>query len=222
MTAPPEWMHHALASARDTPPDYFTRFAPPDDPPRRSGVLMLFGDLEGGGQDVVLTERSWSLRSHAGQVSFPGGTVDPEDDGPVDAAVREAEEEVGVRPESVEVVGQFEPLYMTPTRNAVTPVLAWWRDPHPIGIVDPGEVATVERVPLAELLRPESRFTVVHPSGYSGPGFRASGLYIWGFTAMLLSTLFDLAGLTEPWDMRREEELPPRMLATTVWAGRRG
>lgn len=58
---------------------------------------------------------------------------------------------------------------------------------------------------------PDRRFTVTHPSGYRGPGFEVEGLFVWGFTAMLLSTLLDVAGLAPPWDESVERELPERL-----------
>ena len=96
---------------------------------RRSAVLMLFGPDPRGGEDVVLTERAHTLRSHPGQVSFPGGRVDPDDDGSVAAALREAEEEVGLDPAGVEVLATFPDVFLTPSQHAVTPVLAWWPSP---------------------------------------------------------------------------------------------
>ena len=169
---------------------------------------MLFGQDPRGGEDVVLTERAHTMRSHAAQVSFPGGGLEDGDRGPIDAALREAEEEVGVDPEAGDIAGRFPPLFLGPSGHAVTPVLGWWRDPGPIGVVDESEVAQVARVPLPELLHRDNRFTVVGPRGYRGPGFQAGGLFVWGFTAMLLSVLFDLADLTEPWDEQAERDLP--------------
>jgi len=82
----------------------------------------------------------------------------------------------------------------------VTPVLGWWRVPSPVGVVDPGEVESVVRVPLDELLDPTNRCSVRHPSGFVGPGFAVRGMLVWGFTAGLLSRLLALAGLERPWD----------------------
>ena len=81
-------------------------------------------------------------------------------------------------------------------------------DARSVAAVDPLEVARVERVPLAELLDPANRFRVRHPSGYVGPGFSASGLFVWGFTAGLLSRLLALAGLEQPWDTSRVRPVP--------------
>lgn len=174
---------------------------------RRSAVLMLFGDGPDG-PDVLLTQRASTLRSHAGQVSFPGGRLDPGDAGPAEAALREAQEETGVDPAGVVVAGRFPELYLTPSHHLVTPVLGWWREPSPVGVADPAEVARVERVPVAELLDPANRFTIPLRNGWRSPGFAARGLFVWGFTAMLLDRLFALAGWERPWDRARLEELP--------------
>ncbi|MDO5501650.1 MAG: CoA pyrophosphatase [Actinomycetia bacterium] len=206
-------MDRVVTRVTDDLPDYFDQFRPPPDPPRRSAVLMLFGPHPGGGEDVILTERAHGLRSHAAQVSFPGGGLETVDAGPIDAALREAEEEVGVDPESVEIVAELPALFLSPSGHAVTPVLGWWPEPGPIGVIDEVEVAQVARVPLAELLDPAHRFTVVGPLGYRGPAFEASGLFVWGFTAMLLSVLLDLADLTREWDDRLERDLPEHIVA---------
>lgn len=214
MTAPrPEWMARVIASVEHEAPEAFAAFAPPVDPERRSAVLMLFAPSTDGATDVVLTVRSRDLRAHPGQVSFPGGRVDATDAGPVAAALRETQEEVGVEPASVDVVGEMPPLFLTPSGNAVTPVLGWWPSPGEVRVVDPREVERVERVPVAQLVDPARRFTVTHPSGYSGPGFDAGGLFVWGFTAMLLGAVLDLAGLALPWDPSVRRPIPERVLS---------
>jgi len=173
---------------------------------------MLFGPDPRGGEDVVLTERAHTLRSHPGQVSFPGGRLDPDDDGSVAAALREAEEEVGLDPSGVEVLATFPDLFLAPSQHAVTPVLAWWPSPVPVGVVDRGEVERVLRVPVGDLVAPANRFTAVF-GPYRGPAFEVHDLFVWGFTAMLLSSLFDLAGLAVPWDTTLERPLPDRVMS---------
>lgn len=194
----PAWME-PLVDAATSPAHTFSRFVPPaDGSARPSAVLLLFGETDGR-PDIVLTERANGMRNHAGQVSFPGGAIDPEDHGPVDAALREAVEETGLDPSGVDVLATLPTLWIPVTNYAVTPVLAWWRIPTPIRAVDPSEVASVHRVFLDELLDPANRIRYRHPSGAYGPAFRVGGLVVWGFTAGVLARLFELAGLERPW-----------------------
>ena len=207
----PEWMAHLVTELGRQDPSFFSRFLPPDEGGRPSAVLILFGP-GAEGDDVVLTERSHTMRSHAGQVSFPGGAMDPGDTGPVAAALREAQEEVGLDPSGVEVVAQLPALYLPPSNFVVTPVLAWWAQPGPISVVDQLEVARVLRAPLSELTDPARRFTVTHPSGFVGPAFDIDGLLVWGFTAGLLSKVLELAGLERAWDRSDSRPVPPHLI----------
>jgi len=217
---PPRWLRPLIDAAAEVSPDQLSRFLPPDEGGRESAILILFGPgegtsetapLEGPVGDVLLIERAHDMPSHPRQVASPGGAVDPGDDGPVAAALREAVEETGLDPAGVDVVTTLPALYLPPSGFVVTPVLAWWRAPSPVSVVDPREVASVHRVPLRELLDPANRMQVTHPSGYVGAAFRVSGLLVWGFTAGLLDRLLLLAGWEEPWDRDRFEELPPEM-----------
>lgn len=203
----PAWLHDLDRRAHET------SFAAhlPKAAGRRSAVLMLFGPADGGGEDIVLTERSLTLRKHAGQVSFPGGGADLGDATLVDTALREAHEEIGLSREGVEVVGELPVLPLSVTGFEVTPVAAWWRTPTPIGVVDPAEVARVERVRLADLVDPAHRFSSVHPArSFDAPAFEVDGLYIWGFTAILLDATLRLAGLERPWDRDDRRPVPDR------------
>jgi 8-oxo-dGTP pyrophosphatase MutT (NUDIX family) len=204
----PHWMAYLVDRLDQLEPQFFSRFLPPDEGGRQSAVLILFGPDVDGGEDVVLTERSHSMRSHAGQVSFPGGAIDPTDAGPAAAALREAQEEVGLDPTGVQVVAELPALYLPPSNFVVTPILAWWAEPSPIDIVDHREVARVLRVPLSELTDPAKRFTITHPSGFVGPAFDVDGLLVWGFTAGLLSKVIELAGLERSWDREDHRPLP--------------
>jgi 8-oxo-dGTP pyrophosphatase MutT (NUDIX family) len=208
----PHWMAHLVEQLGHRKPEFFSRFLPPDEGGRQSAVLILFGPNADGGEDVVLTERSHSMRSHAGQVSFPGGSIDPADSGPVSAALREAREEVGLDPAGVHVVAELPALYLPPSDFVVTPVLAWWAQPSPISVVDHSEVARVLRAPLAELTDPARRFTVTHPSGFTGPAFDVDGLLVWGFTAGLISKVIELAGLERSWDRDDHRPLPAQFI----------
>lgn len=211
----PEWLERIRRGAATISAADISRFVPPEGSNARKGaVLMLFG--EGPlGPDLLLTERAHDMRSHPGQVSFPGGSIDPEDPSPVHAALREAEEETGLDPAGVDVFATLPELWLPPSNFAVTAVLAWWREESPVDIVDPSEVNAVLRVPIGELLDPAHRVTVVHPIGYSSPGFmigEEKDLILWGFTAGLVNKLFDHVGLTRPWDESVQQPLPDYML----------
>jgi hypothetical protein len=152
-------------------------------------------------------------------MAFPGGAVDPGDDGVVGAALREAVEETGLDAAGVDVFGTLPALFLPVSDFVVTPVLAWWREPSAVGVVDPAEVASVHRVLLADLLDPANRLLVSHPSGYVGAAFEVSGQLVWGFTAGLLDRLLRLAGWERPWDRTRVQELPAELVDRE--AGRR-
>jgi 8-oxo-dGTP pyrophosphatase MutT (NUDIX family) len=195
----PEWLRPVDEVARGVLPEQLSRYLPPPEGGRPSAVLLLFGEGPDG-PDILLIERSATLSSHAGQPAFPGGVVDDDDADVVACALREAQEETGLDPAGVEVFGGLPALFLPPSGFVVHPVLGWWRDPSPVGVVDPGEVARVVRVPIAELMEPENRCSVRHPSGFVGPGFAVRDLLVWGFTAGLLSRLFALVGWEQPWD----------------------
>lgn len=179
----------------------------PDVAVRSSAVLVLFGEGPSG-PDILLIERALTLRQHAGQPAFPGGGIDPDDDGPIGAALREAVEETGLDPAGVEPFAVLPDLLLPVTSFAVTPVLAWWREPSAVRAVDAAEVALVERVPISDLVDPARRGTLIHPSGYLGPAFEVAGLVVWGFTAGVLSGVLELGGFAVPWDAGRRIPLP--------------
>jgi 8-oxo-dGTP pyrophosphatase MutT (NUDIX family) len=206
-TGLPSWLDPVAALAGAILPEQLSRFLPPDGGGRPSAVLILFGEAEHG-PDLLLIERSAALRSHAGQPSFPGGTLDPQDgdpegDGPLRAALREAEEETGLDSAGVQVFGVLPRLYIPVTDFTVTPVLGWWREPSPVGVVDPAETARVFRVPVSDLTDPANRATLTHPSGFRGPVFLVDGALVWGFTAGLIDKIVHYAGWERPWDRDR-------------------
>jgi 8-oxo-dGTP pyrophosphatase MutT (NUDIX family) len=187
------------ASADDIP----LRRRRSDDAAREAAVLLLFGESDDG-PDLLLTERAADMRSHAGQAAFPGGGLEPADgeglDARIRAALRETQEETGADPAGIVPLTTLPALTIPVTGFAVTPVVAHWAHPGPVRVVDPGETAAVVRVPLAELTDPARRFMVTSPGGYLGPAFAVRGLLVWGFTALVLSWVLDLAGWTIPWD----------------------
>ena len=179
-----------------------------------AAVLILFGVLDhipaptadaavARDLDVLLQRRAPTLSSHPGQVSFPGGRVEPDDADAVATALREAEEETGLDPHGVEVLATLPVIPLAASNHLVTPVLAWWQSPSRVVAVDHAETVEVFRVPVAQLLDPATRFTsTLTRMGrtFSGPAFDVDGTIVWGFTAMVLDALFEAAGWTVPWD----------------------
>ncbi|MGW5681862.1 NUDIX hydrolase [Nonomuraea sp. NPDC003754] len=209
MTDVPDWLDRLTARAVHTPVP--NGLHPPAQGGRPAAVLLLFGEGPNG-PDLLLIQRSSHGRRHAGQPAFPGGGVDPEDDGPVGAALREAAEETGIDPAGVKVLCTLPELFVWHSDNRVTPVLGWWHTPCAVYAAAPDEVESVERVPLAELVDPANRITLRTPSGHSGPAFRVRGMLVWGFTAMVLDAVLREGGLERPWDTGRVEDLPPDVL----------
>ena len=198
----PEWLHVFCDAVAQSRTEDFTAFLPPAHGGREGAVLVLLGETDGH-PDLLIIERAHDMRSHAGQPAFPGGAIDPQDGGPVAAALREAVEETGLDPHGVEVFGTLPLLYLPPSNFLVTPVLGYWRQPSPVSVVDASEVASVHRVPIAELADPDNRMRVRGPLGYVGFGFSVAGLVMWGFTAGVVNGLLDLGGWSRPWERDR-------------------
>lgn len=141
---------------------------------------------------VILTQRSSHLKQHAGQVAFPGGKIDPQDRSPEAAALREADEEIGLPDHRVEVLGALD-TYLTSTGYRVTPYVALV-DPDWVARPDPSEVETVFEPPLDFLMHPGNRKRHHHDrNGYRRYYYAMpwNGYYIWGATAGMLKGLSD-------------------------------
>ena len=214
--ARPPWLRDLVARLDSAPPQWFSRFMPPDEGGRESAVLILFGPAPKGADvdddHLILIERSHTMRTQPAQIAFPGGSRDPGDVDLVETALREAQEETGLDPAGVDVVAQLPSLYLAPAQFVVAPVLAWWATPSPLSVRDPAEVHDVLAVPVPHLIDPATRFSVTHPSGFVGPGFDLDHLLLWGFTAVLISELLEFAGLSRPWDPDVLKPLPERYL----------
>ena len=147
------------------------------------------------GDHLVLTQRAAMLSSHQGQVAFPGGRVDQEDAGPLQAALRESEEEVGIRPRDVRILGQLDQV--TAAANyLVTPFVGVIPFPYEFRL-NPAETTAVFSVPVAVLLDPERFRTEARPylSSRRDPiyHFHYQGWDIWGSTARIIAQLLELA-----------------------------
>ena len=184
----------------------------PADPliPRPAATVMLIRDTTDRGIEVFLMRRHSAMDFVAGVMVFPGGGVDPADASSVAAAFREANEEVGLHADTVDLLGILPAAHVAATGYDVTPVVAWWHAPHPLAIGDAIEVAAIHEVRVGDLIDPANRLTWRLPMGHRGPGFLVGELFIWGFTAALLDGLITLAGWERPWDARRTELVPER------------
>ena len=161
---------------------------PPVDKLRRAAVLI--GVVARDTPTVILTKRTQDLTHHAGQVSFPGGSIDPSDEGPVDAALREAREEIGLERSAIETLGFLDP-FATITGFHVMPVVGWI-DPPAVYRHAPGEVEEVFEAPLSFVLDESS--AQLRERDFFGRRrryhvFEWQGREIWGATAAMLINL---------------------------------
>ncbi len=156
-------------------------------------AAVLIAAVERDGEPhVILTQRTDNLRSHSGQVAFPGGRIDETDPSPEAAALREAQEEIGVEPSAFDVIGRM-PDYASGSGYRISPVLAI-ADPAMRIVINPVEVAAVFEVPLAFLMDPanhrtESRIWNGRERHYWVMPYGER--HIWGVTAGIIRTLYE-------------------------------
>lgn len=196
---------------------------------RRAAVLILFTDSEpvsapanpeqsasslqhpSGGLQLLLTKRSETMRHHPGQISFPGGGVDPQDRDAVAAALRETHEETGIPAAEIEVLKTLHDVYIPVSDNIVTPVIGWWQKPRLLTPVA-AEAPEILLPRVSQLLLPENRVTAVFSVGnrrIKTPAFlahrevlragaAADPHLVWGFTGTVLASLFEGFGWATP------------------------
>jgi len=160
---------------------------------RPAAVLVLVAPASDGSAVVILTERSTYDGAHSGEVSFPGGKVEAEDESLEATALREAAEEVGLDPGAarVEVLGRLDELRIPVSRFSIRPVVAIARQ-APVLTPAPAEVARIIAAPLAAFL-PGAPIEIVERQVRDWPlrygGYRVDGLHVWGATARILGQL---------------------------------
>lgn len=160
---------------------------------RRAAVLVLFYPAADGELRLVLTRRTDRLESHSGQISFPGGSMDPGEDARA-AAKREAREELGIDPESFEVIGELSPLYIPPSGFCVYPVVAYAAAALEFA-PNEDEVAEVLETPVEHLLTPATRCEEtwdLRGAAVLVPYYAVGPHKVWGATAMMLCELLAL------------------------------
>lgn len=199
----PAWLRERIASAHErgakiegdgARAEFF-----PDRTPADASVLVPLIPRDSG-LHVLLTRRTAHLRDHAGQISFPGGKAEPGDADAVATALREAQEEVGLEPKWIEVLGTL-PTYTTVTRFVVTPVVGLVQPDYTVNL-DAFEVAEAFEVPLAFLMTPANHHRHEFDMGgvkrqflsmpWGGEAGSRNEYFIWGATAAMLRNLYHL------------------------------
>ena len=172
--------------------------------PQAAAVLMPIVMRGENGQDphLLLTQRTQHLSSHPGQIAFPGGKVDPEDASAEHAALREAQEEVGLTSNFVEILGQL-PSYVTGTSFHITPVVALV-SPHHTITANANEVEFTFEVPLSFLMNPQNHrlhewerdgvmrrwYSMPYPAETVAKEYSQSDYFIWGATAGMIRNFY--------------------------------
>ncbi|HYS77848.1 MAG TPA: CoA pyrophosphatase [Candidatus Dormibacteraeota bacterium] len=174
--------------------------------PQRAAVLVPIVD-DGGPLRLILTRRTEDLPTHAGQVAFPGGLVEAGEDDPVRTALREAEEEIGLPPGAVEVLGLLDDLPTRADTVAVTPVAGVLRA-LPALRPRAAEVARIFDIPVAELMQ-EDRWTF-REENRAGQRlwvyyFLHEGETLWGLSARIVLHLLEVSALGSPVSLRPPE-----------------
>ncbi len=165
-------------------------------PPRESAVLILLYD-DGGEWKFPLIQRPTYNGAHSGQISFPGGKYEKEDESLIHTAKREAHEEIGVKPEVVNVLGELTDLYVPPSNFNIRPVVAMACETPNI-TMDEREVEQVYHISVEDLLNKELRkqkdVKVGDNVRFNVPCFEFGQAIVWGATAIILE---ELAGILE-------------------------
>lgn len=182
------------------------RVPPPGADARRAAVLVPVL-LETEEARLVYTIRKDHLHNHAGQISFPGGIPEPEDDSLLATALREAEEEINLRPDVVEVIGELEEMYIPPSQFLVSPFVGLLRQEAELTL-DPEEVEAIFSVSIEKLMSPDSFKKVIwerEGRPHEVPVFAVEGHEIWGATAAITAGLLARLGWEVGGNTRTED-----------------
>ena len=161
---------------------------------RKAAVLIGLFEHEGE-TTLIFIRRASSLRSHSGEIAFPGGSVDAADESPVRAALREAEEEIGLQPDRAEVLGVMQPVFTVVSNFLIIPVVAFLPQGPGVLRLQPSEVAELLLLPLPGLADPAIAHTEVwtREDQPRTVYFFDYGTYrVWGATARMLNELLEL------------------------------
>jgi 8-oxo-dGTP pyrophosphatase MutT (NUDIX family) len=200
----PTWLN-PIVDVLDNPAD-FAHLKPKESTQHReSAVLLLFSEFVSE-PNLTFIKRAATLKHHPNQIALPGGVIEVTDADAVAAALREAQEEIGLTPESVLPIGKLPKISIEVTGFAVTPVISYWHDPHEVSVKQPAEVAEVFSVPVETLLLPANQVWATKHN-YKGPAFLIEDKLIWGFTGTLIAQLFSSAGLISEFVGHREIEV---------------
>lgn len=165
---------------------------------RASAVLILLYP-KGDELFLPLILRTTYNGTHSGQVSFPGGRFEQGDVDSIATALREANEEVGIDPQQVKILGALTPLFVFVSNNLVTPIVAW-SDQRPEFSIDAREVAQLLEVPVRHLLDPQNKKTEnwqLRDRNTDVPFYTVAGQRVWGATAMMLCEFLSLPAWSE-------------------------
>jgi len=192
---PGEAAQYQMASY--TRKDIELRTIKPRDDVRVAAVLAMLYPKDGE-PHISLMQRT-DRGAHAGQVSFPGGGVEEQDNDLIDTALREAQEEVNIQPDDVQILGKLTPLHIPISNSMVHPIVGY-SHVVPDYVPDPAEVKAVIEAPLADFLNPDKlKMTDIRvPAGFilkDTPYFDIKGYIVWGATAMMMNELLEVIKL---------------------------
>ncbi len=183
-----------LTMAPDIRKDQIRGMGKGHEPVKSSVMILIYPGVEGSAKSVFIQRPKYD-GVHSGQISFPGGRLDPDDEDMMQTALRETHEEIGISPDQVEVIGQLSELYIPPSNHLVSP-FAGLLSKMPVFCPDPIEVACIIEVELGDFLsgnnKTESIIKLADGEIVNTPCYKTGEHIIWGATAMILAEFISL------------------------------